>query len=76
MPLIVTLDEYDTALTSIALHAELGLASTDPGQREAALRLILDQCRRVKETVEDVLTSAVGLATTCNLMMRSGTIRI
>ncbi|MBV6272166.1 hypothetical protein KVP09_04425 [Alcaligenaceae bacterium CGII-47] len=53
MPLLVALDEYDSAIQSIAAHAHLGLG--DPGYQESALRLILAVCQRTDETVEDVL---------------------
>lgn len=56
MPLLVALDEYDSAVQSIAAHAHLGLE--DPGYRESALRLILAVCEKTDETVEDVLRHA------------------
>ncbi len=53
MPLLVALDEYDSAIQSIAIHARLGLES--PEHRESALRLILEVCGKTDETVEDAL---------------------
>lgn len=56
MPLLVALDEYDSAIQSIAAHAQIGLA--DPGHREAALQLILAVCQKTDDTLEDVLRYA------------------
>jgi len=54
MPLLVALDEYDSALQSIAIHASLGLEN--PEYQESALRLILAVCQKTDDTVSDVLT--------------------
>lgn len=59
MPLLVALDEYRSALVKITVHAEIGLASPDTEQREAALQAILQQCQDTEETVEGVLVHAV-----------------
>lgn len=53
MPLLVALDEYDSAIQRIAAHAYLGLG--DPGYQESALRLILAVCQGTDDTVEDAL---------------------
>lgn len=53
MPLLVALDEYDSAIQSIAIHARLGLES--PAHQESALRLILEVCEKVDAVVDDVL---------------------
>jgi hypothetical protein len=60
MPILVALDEFDCALTRIAIQAELGLASREPEYLEAALRLILVLCRQTDAIVEDVLSHAVS----------------
>lgn len=56
MPLLVSIDEYDSAITAIAAHAQVALASSDPDHRQAALRLIMSVCKQVDETVSDVLS--------------------
>lgn len=54
MPLLVALDEYDSAMQeAIAAHVEIALA--DPGHQEAALRSIRMLCARTQETVSDAL---------------------
>ncbi|MCQ9618244.1 hypothetical protein L1889_17465 [Paenalcaligenes niemegkensis] len=60
MPLLTAIDEYDSAITTITIHARLGLTNSDPAQREAALRAILALCEKVDETVTDVLTYTTG----------------
>lgn len=62
MPLIVALDEYENAITQIAMHAAVALVSLDAEQREVALQIILGQCSSVSETVEDVLSCATSQA--------------
>lgn len=61
MPLLTTLDEYDSAVTNIAIQAKQVLASPEAAEMEAALRSILALCRQTDETVEDVLTYVVGM---------------
>lgn len=57
MPLLVALDEYDSAIQSIAIHARLGLES--PAHQESVLRLILATCEKVDAVVEDALRHIV-----------------
>lgn len=56
MPLLVALDEYDSAMQAIAAHVEIAL--TDPGYQEAALRSIQMICEQTQETVSDALQYA------------------
>jgi hypothetical protein len=61
MSLLTALDEFDCALTRIAIQAELGLALQDPGNLEVALRLILALCRETDTIVEDVLSYTMSV---------------
>lgn len=56
MPLLTTIDEYRSTVTSITLYAQAGLASADAECQEAMLRAIFDLCLTVDETVRGVLS--------------------
>lgn len=60
MPLLVALDEYDSALQAIAIHAQIG--RQDPSHHEATLRLIASICEKTNEVVADVLPHATAEA--------------
>lgn len=55
MPLLVALDEYESAVRAIAIHAQLALSSGPDQEKATALQIILAFCEKVDETVEDVL---------------------
>lgn len=61
MPLLTAIDEYDSTIRIIAAHTKVGLASTDPTSREAALRIIQAICHEADETVEAVLTGPLAV---------------
>lgn len=50
VPLLVALDEYESAMRVAAIHAQLGLA-VGAGGTEAALRAILAVCQEASVTV-------------------------
>lgn len=56
MPLLVALDECDSALRAVSIHTQLGLAAGSAGHAEAALRAIQVVCEKASATVEEVLS--------------------
>lgn len=55
MPLLTAIDEYRCGVAAMAIHAQLGLNSSDFEQQKGALRSILALCAEVDETVRGVL---------------------
>ncbi len=65
VPLLVALDEYDSALRAVSIHAQLGLAAGSSGHAEAALRAIQVVCEKASATVEDVLSHPEAVQQVC-----------
>jgi hypothetical protein len=55
VPLLVALDEYEFAMRTVALHAQLGLEA-GPLEARAALSVILAICQKTEDTVAEVLS--------------------
>lgn len=56
MSLLAALNEYDNAITKIAIYADL--AFEDPAYQETAIWLIHDLCHRTDESVENIIANA------------------
>lgn len=72
MPLLVALDEYESAMEAVALHAQLGLEA-GPSETQAVLRVILAICQKTEDTVAEALSHprAVSQASTLDLVTTS-----
>jgi hypothetical protein len=76
VPLLVALDEYESAMRTVALHAQLGLEA-GPLEAQAALSVILAICQKTEDTVAEVLAHprAVLQASTLELVTAGGAAR-
>ncbi|QAA93597.1 hypothetical protein [Pollutimonas thiosulfatoxidans] len=64
MPLLIALDEYESALRTVSIHAQIGLEA-GPHEAQAALRMIFATCEKAAGTVEDVLSHPDAAAQVC-----------